>query len=94
MAVGRPEGCGGVFGAGKHGGLLGVKRAKPEVGAAFVVDGGEGKGFAVRRDDHWACVKTGGAEGSAGRRRDVGPHGKRWRVGAFCKIEKDSCGGK
>ena len=76
MAVGRPEGRGRVFGAGKHGGLLGIERAEPEVGVAFVVDGGEGEGFAVGRDDHRACVEAGGAECGSRRRRDVGANGK------------------
>lgn len=76
MAVGGPERRSGVFGAGKQGGLLGVERAEPEVGAAFIVDGGEGEGFAVGRDDDGAGVEAGGAEGCAGWGRDVGTKGK------------------
>ena len=89
MAVGRPEGTGCVFGAGKHGGLLGVEWTKPEVGVAFVVDGGEGKRFAVGRDDDWACIETRGAERGLRRRRDVGANRKRRSVGTLRKIEDD-----
>jgi hypothetical protein len=74
VAVGRPEGHGGVFGAGKHRGLLGVKRAEPEVGAALVIDGGEGQRLAVGRDDDWARVKAGSAKCSLRRGWDVGAY--------------------
>src|SRR3984957_19071928 len=91
MAVGGPKGRGGIFGAGKHGGLLGVKRAEPEVGAALIVDRGEGESFAVGRDNDWACVKAGGAKCGFRRWWDVGSHRKRGRADALREIEKDSC---
>src|SRR6516162_4758195 len=89
MAVGRPEGTGCIFGAGKHGGLLGIEWTKPEVGVAFVVDCGERKRFAVWGDHDWACIETRGAERGLRRRRDVGAYRKRRSVSTLRKIEHD-----
>src|SRR5580658_2032852 len=92
MAVGRPERGGGVFGAGKHGGLLSVERAEPEVGVSLVVDGGEGEGFTVGGNHDWACVEARGAECGLRRGRDVGANGKHGSVSTLRKIEEDCCG--